>query len=269
VFRNLSLVVVLALIASCALADGRPQPTATGIRIGNDDYKYQVVGGIDHVLTDGTFGYNGMTGWSTSLTGSLWHFVDLTGDFGNYYANGATVRSYMLGPSVSFPFFKRSRAFVHGLTGVSTFPEPVKTRFSMGFGGGLDVPFRERFTLRVLQADYYRASFGPAAGAEYLRVGFGVGYRFGERRARSAGCRPEWRGCFPAAPSTTIAAARSPLQRLKYPGRSVPVVRQPVFSLAAIPAMEGFRNGHRCEVSHRCCNPRPADEFLAPGAHAA
>jgi hypothetical protein len=90
----------------------------------------------------------------------------------------------MGGPSVSFPFVKRSHAFVRGMSGVSKFGGPANYRFSIMAGGGIDVPVRERLMLRVLQADYYRASFGPGAGAEYLRVGFGVGYRFGERRGR-------------------------------------------------------------------------------------
>jgi hypothetical protein len=47
-------------------------------------------------------------------------------------------------------------------------------------GGGVDVPWTNHIRIRALQCDYYRLFGGSYPSADYLRIGFGVTYAFGE-----------------------------------------------------------------------------------------
>jgi hypothetical protein len=57
--------------------------------------------------------------------------------------------------------------------------------FSMAIGGGVDVPFSRRFSIRVIQADYLLTRFdgnnGTAATQNNVRVSAGIIFRFGSK----------------------------------------------------------------------------------------
>src|SRR5204863_3480887 len=101
----------------------------------------------------------------------------LTGEASSY--RGAfTVNSLMAGPQLRMSI-SRFEPFIQGLGGVSRLTGV--TRFSAAGGGGLDVFLNDRLAVRVLQADFFVASYVPRNHlSDFSRISFGVVYRFGE-----------------------------------------------------------------------------------------
>jgi hypothetical protein len=184
-----SLLLALLLLAFVSYCHAGPNsassPKPAGHAIGGpeeDGYRNELYFGYLHNFGDRGFGITSLNGWNAAYTRNLLGPIDGTVDTASYSGLHGTIRSFMAGPRVAFPFFPRwshAMAFVHGLAGATIFPGMISYRFSMAFGGGLDIPVKDNFTVRVLQADYYRPSFGPSAGVEHLRLGMGLTYRFG------------------------------------------------------------------------------------------
>lgn len=130
-------------------------------------------------------------GGSASFTYSRNSSYGLMGEFSGYHIGSigaATVNTnlftYMFGPQVYFHRYRRFTPFVQDLFGVAhtnTFGT-ARNSFAMAVGGGVDVPFRGRVSLRFGPVDYLLSEF-PETGTgrraqNNLRVSGGVRYRF-------------------------------------------------------------------------------------------
>ena len=129
-------------------------------------------------------------GFNASITGNFNRWVGITGDLSGYYS-GAGIKNHTLlvGPQVSFRQAHGITPFIHGLFGANyqsparqslildlfavgpgptpapfIFPPPPRLRgshtaFAMAFGGGVDYNVNPKFSIRIVQADYFRNSF--------------------------------------------------------------------------------------------------------------
>jgi opacity protein-like surface antigen len=110
----------------------------------------------------------GVNGFNASLAGHITDSFALVVDGAAYQGEFGTV---MGGPRFTYragrvePF---AQALFGGVIGSD------EREFSMAIGGGVDVKLSDRFAIRVVQADYFRA-----AGANFARIGAGVVFRFG------------------------------------------------------------------------------------------
>jgi hypothetical protein len=96
--------------------------------------------------------------------------------------------NFMIGPQYTFEW-KGIRLYGHGLYGRArdrlrqpgtTVVEPSSLSRAIAFGGGVDVPFKGRFWVRVIQADYLITDeFGSSQ--HNVRLSTGLIYRFGKR----------------------------------------------------------------------------------------
>lgn len=174
------LLALLAALAGCSFAQA-PIPTAKAGPFG--DYRYQVSASFAHVLTDQEFGApSTMNGWTASLSRGIFPFLQVTGEVGRYSGSGSSITSFLAGPRVSFRV-SRFRPFVRGLFGLSHAGGNLTgNAFSAAAGGGVDMLWKEHFGFRLLQMDHYQVVFGNGSshGSDYLRIGFGVIYEFGE-----------------------------------------------------------------------------------------
>jgi hypothetical protein len=148
------------------------------VRFWATDYRHEVSATYTRVQTDGSFGQPvGLNGWTVSFAEKLLPAAQVVGEVGQYGRNNISVKSFLGGPQVKLTIW-RVQPFVRalgGLTRVNGFNE-----FTLAGGGGIDVPVTSHFRVRALQCDYYRLLGGTYHGADYLRVGFGVTYGFGD-----------------------------------------------------------------------------------------
>ncbi len=96
--------------------------------------------------------------------------------------------NFMIGPQYTFEW-KGMRLYGHGLYGRArdrlrlpgtTVVEPSSLSRAIAFGGGVDVPFKGRFSLRAIQADYLITDeFGSSQ--HNVRLSTGLIYRFGKK----------------------------------------------------------------------------------------
>jgi hypothetical protein len=138
------------------------------------------------VLTDGSFGRPNiaMNGFAASVTAGVLPLFQLTGDVGSYSRRGETsIKSFLGGPQLGFHLY-RFQPFVHVLAGIShtsVNSQGVGNAFTVAAGGGLNVPVTPHIAIRALQAEYYRPFGGWYRSADFLRLGFGLSYQFGQR----------------------------------------------------------------------------------------
>jgi hypothetical protein len=150
-------------------------------------------GGYSHLRFDATtLGFSdqlNLNGWSAGL--SLPHIVSGLGvaaDASGHYTPELEEYNFMVGPQYSFEW-KSMRFYAHGMFGRSrnrlrhpgsTLLAPSWLGRAIAAGGGVDIPVSERFSVRVVQADYLViSSFGTR---QYnLRLSTGLIYRFGKR----------------------------------------------------------------------------------------
>jgi hypothetical protein len=148
------------------------------VRFWATDYRHEVSATYTRVQTDGSFGHPiGLNGWTASFAEKLFPVAQVVGEVGQYSRNNISVKSFLGGPQIKTTIW-RVQPFVRGLVGltrVNGFNE-----FTFTPGGGIDVPVTSHFRVRALQCDYYRLIGGNFRGADYLRVGFGITYGFGD-----------------------------------------------------------------------------------------
>ncbi len=155
-----------------------PIPTARGG--GGDEYSYLVSATYMHVHTDASFsrplGLNGFTG---SFSRAMWPSTRLTAEVGHYAKNGIAVNSFLAGPQAGVRIW-RVEPYLSVLAGLSRISVGSSNEFTIAAGGGLDVPWTDHIRIRALQCDYYRLFGGRYPSADYLRIGVGVAYAFGQ-----------------------------------------------------------------------------------------
>ena|ERR1051326_6649313 len=108
-------------------------------------------------------------------------------------SNQERIYSILYGPRFSFPtpgaaqLLRGGTVFAHALFGAThtsvsvtpTGPHASDFSFGMAIGGGLDIPLRNEVSVRVLQADYVRATaFG--SGQNNYRLSAGIVFNAGK-----------------------------------------------------------------------------------------
>lgn len=173
------LALLVVMMAGSSLAQSQI-PTARGM---SADHRYEVAATYTHMLTDGSFGYVGLNGFTASASAGVLPSVQVTGEVGSYSGSKVSVKSFLAGPQVGFHLY-RFQPFVRGLFGLSHSSVNSQSQgnaFTVAAGGGLNFLLTDHFAIRALQADYYRPVGGIYRSADFLRLGFGVSYQFGSR----------------------------------------------------------------------------------------
>jgi hypothetical protein len=152
----------------------------------------EVFGGYSHLsFPSGGLGFDNwtqMNGFDAAVTlPHIYKGFGITVDGSANYSTTLEQYNYFVGPQYKWEF-SRFTFIAHGLYGRaqtrirepgSTFVEPSDRQRALAFGGEVDVPFGNRFSIRAVQADYIFASaFGSTRNS--FRVSTGLIYRFGK-----------------------------------------------------------------------------------------
>ena len=148
-----------------------------------------------------------MHGWNASVIGNVNKNLGIVGDVSGHYNRESssgllgttrselTFHSFMVGPQVIERQRKWFSPFAHALFGFTRVNASVTASgasaaarsvsndvsgFSMVLGGGLDLTADDRFSYRLIQADYYLIR-SDRFKHEGLRLSAGVLFRFGKR----------------------------------------------------------------------------------------
>jgi hypothetical protein len=144
--------------------------------------------------SNGGFNLNGGSG---SLAYNVSDSFAVVGDFGGYRFSGlpsglsSTMYTYLLGPQYSFHKVSHFTPFAHVLLGAGRLNASAgglnagENGFAMAIGGGIDVPLRRRFAIRIIQAEYLLTRFDSVNGASATqndaRISAGLVLRFGSK----------------------------------------------------------------------------------------
>jgi len=125
----------------------------------------EVFGGYSYLRFDSTTlsfsDKSNMNGWNGSLSlPDLYQGLGVAVDVSGHYTPQLAEYNFLVGPQYSFSW-KGARLYGHGLFGKartrlrqpgSTQLEPSDLHRAIAFGGGLDFPLNQRFSVRVVQA---------------------------------------------------------------------------------------------------------------------
>jgi hypothetical protein len=161
--------------------------------------QFEVSGAYSYVRANGGdpgAGYN-LNGGSASFAYNFSDRISLVADGGIYRFSGlpagldSTMYTYLFGPRLTFRKVSHFTPFAQVLLGGGRLNASSgginagENGFSMAIGGGIDVPFRHRFSIRVIQAEYLLTRFddvtGAAATQNNVRVSAGIVFRFGSK----------------------------------------------------------------------------------------
>lgn len=139
-----------------------------------------IFGGYSYLRFEGTPAGN-YNGWE--LAGQykvrkwLGGIVDVSGDYGSPTGVTSSVRTYMVGPQVSFPW--RITPFAHVIGGLGQFTQGNVDKIGLGYGygAGIDMKIAPRISWRILQGDEIETRFfGKTQGN--LRFSSGIVFHF-------------------------------------------------------------------------------------------
>lgn len=132
--------------------------------------RFEVFGGYSY-LNVGSTGQQkgfGLNGWNAQASVNLTNWLGVTADFGGYYGTPFAVSihnySYLFGPTVSYRA-QHVVPFGHALFGAGHVSGSIgglsssQNAFAMAVGGGVDVPFKGHFGVRLAQVDWLRTQY--------------------------------------------------------------------------------------------------------------
>jgi hypothetical protein len=141
-------------------------------------------------------GYN-LNGGSASFAYNFSDRIAVVADGGVYRFGGlpsgldSTMYTYLFGPRFTFRKVRRVTPFAQILLGGGRLNASAgginagENGFSMAVGGGVDLPFRRRFSIRLIQAEYLLTRFdrvtGVSATQNDVRISAGLVFRFGSK----------------------------------------------------------------------------------------
>jgi hypothetical protein len=141
-------------------------------------------------------GFN-LNGGSGSFAYNVSDSFSVLGDFGGYRFSGlpaglgSNMYTYVFGPRYSFRKVRHFTPFAHvllgggHLTASSSGVSAGESGFAMAVGGGMDIPFRRSFAIRIIQAEYLLTRFdrvtGSSATQNDVRISTGLVFRFGSK----------------------------------------------------------------------------------------
>jgi opacity protein-like surface antigen len=136
-------------------------------------------------------GYAGLIGFNGSAAYNVNRWFGVVGDYSyrvaEYYAD-KPLQTFTAGPRVTLRLIPRLTPFAHVLfggagSGCASFSDTSGCQFGTAsatvFGGGLDIQINKNLTIRAIQIDKIRASFGDHADT-YTGASFGLVARIGK-----------------------------------------------------------------------------------------
>lgn len=173
-------VVILGMLLLCALP-----------LLAQDEFpRAQVFGGYSYMSVDtsGASNRQSLNGWNAQASVNFNKWLGLTADFGGYYGSPFEVTvhdySFVFGPTVTYraehvaPFFHALFGGNH-INGQALGGSAGDTAFAMAIGGGLDIPIKEHFGVRVAQVDWLRTQHFSTS-QNNIRVSTGIMFNFGK-----------------------------------------------------------------------------------------
>jgi opacity protein-like surface antigen len=172
-----------------------------------DTPKVQVFGGYSYFRADMGVSEN-LNGWNGAATVSLNKWLGVTADFSGHCCGSQTIggldtftmsktsiHSYTFGPTASLRNSSKFTPFAHALFGGAHFKStvrfgvvsgPVSTTtvtdnvIAMNLGGGVDYKITDKFSARLVQADY---AYERPSRTDHnnLRLSFGLVFNVGKR----------------------------------------------------------------------------------------
>ena len=141
--------------------------------------------------------YGNLQGFEVSITENknrlLGGTFDLSANFRSPLIGGVQNRqrmyTLMYGPRVSTRFLF-AKPFVHALLGAAygsvkvtpTGPHDSDLSFALAVGGGVDIKLGERFSIRAVQADYFRSNNAMVPRPHAYRASAGIVWNLGKRQ---------------------------------------------------------------------------------------
>jgi len=178
------------LFLFCGLAQAQQESSPTPKIEVSGTYSYLNGHGTD----GGSFNLNGASG-SAAYNPKKW--LGFVADLGAYHFTGlsngldSSMYTYLFGPRFSVRSDRHVTPFAHVLFGAghltasSGSVNASENGFVTAIGGGFDLPIRDHFAIRFMQADYFITRFARADGSSgtqnNIRVSTGIVFRFGNR----------------------------------------------------------------------------------------
>ncbi len=148
--------------------------------------KIEVFGGYSYIRANpkgGFIGSNG-SGWNASAAWNWNSRWGLKADVSGFYCcsgQGEREHNFLFGPQFNIRRRKAS-FFLHALVGVSHGNAPAvsfsDTVLSWAGGGGVDIPWTEKVSFRVLQVDYFGTHYAGTM-QHHFRYSGGLVFKFG------------------------------------------------------------------------------------------
>jgi peptidoglycan-associated lipoprotein len=154
--------------------------------------RFEVFGGYSYVnVGSSNLGSSqqkgfGLNGWNGQASVNLTNWLGVTADFGGNYGSPFAVSihnyTYMFGPTLSYRA-QHVVPFAHALFGGGHLSGSIgglsstDNAFAMAVGGGLDIPFKGHFGVRVAQVDWMRTQYFKT-DQNNVRVSTGVMFNF-------------------------------------------------------------------------------------------
>ena len=181
--RKFAYLIGLSLLV-CASTFGQEGRTTTDVSLG---YSYIRA----NPATSNTPDFN-IHGGAAEVALNPRSWFGIVGNFGGYHTDrfDSSLGTYLFGPRVYLPSYRRVTPFAEGLFGVAHatggtgFSVPgSRNSFAMATGGGLDIAATKHMSLRLGEVDYLLTDFRevPTAGRKVqdnLRVSTGFRFRF-------------------------------------------------------------------------------------------
>ena len=147
------------------------------------DNKVDIFGGYSFVDSGPGLGLTSgnASGWEGALTYNWNKRWSLKGDFDGHYCCDQTMHNFLFGPQINFGGDK-VKPFVHGLVGASHGTSPGFSDTVLGFalGGGLDIKWTGRISVRLIQADYLGTRYLDFTQNNF-RLSGGLVFHFGRK----------------------------------------------------------------------------------------
>jgi len=150
--------------------------------------RYDVFGGYSFLRLDsksyGYADYSNLNGAELAGQFNVTHYLAGVADFGATFAQNQHFYTFMAGPEISINRF-HGRWFGHALFGKARNGNEIpgvgsSLGRSIAVGGGYDYPFRQRFAIRVFQADYLNSSTYGAT-QNNVRLSAGIEFHLGKK----------------------------------------------------------------------------------------
>jgi opacity protein-like surface antigen len=164
---------VVVILLACAVASGA-----------QDTSKFDIFGGYSFVHSGPGLGLTSgdANGWEASAAYNWNKWLALKADVDGHYCCAQTMHNFLFGPQINLGHDKL-RPYFHGLVGVShgtSSPGFSDTVLGFALGGGVDLKWTDRISLRLVQADYLGTRYGDATQNNF-RLSAGLVFHFGKK----------------------------------------------------------------------------------------